>query len=96
MAPEKMQNNCMDFLPKSAKELKKRLQIPSRLALISHQFSTAAADPGNCVALCRAPRHTVEYACGALRNLYVYTWREAPSAIPFCAASLRKLVRNAG
>jgi predicted RNase H-like HicB family nuclease len=49
-----------------------------------------------CVALCRAPRHTVEYACGALRNLHCYTWREAPSTIPVCAASLRNLVRNAG
>jgi hypothetical protein len=51
MAPEKMQNNCMDFLPKSAKELKKQLRIPSRLARISHQFSTAAADPGMSTAL---------------------------------------------
>jgi hypothetical protein len=49
-----------------------------------------------CVALCRAPRHTVEYACGAIENLHIYTWREAPSTMPVCAASLRNLVRNAG
>jgi hypothetical protein len=48
----------------------------------------------NCVALCRAPRHTVEYACGALGSLHIYTWREAPSTMPVCAASLRNLVRN--
>ena len=40
------------------------------LARISHQFSTAAGGSGHvyCVALGRAPRHTVVFACGALRR----------------------------
>jgi hypothetical protein len=48
------------------------------------------------VAVGRAPRHTVKYACGALGYLHIYTWREAPSTMPVWAASLRILVRNAG
>jgi hypothetical protein len=47
------------------------------------------------VALLRVPRRTVEYVSGALRSLHIYTWREAPSATPVCAASLRTLMNNA-
>jgi hypothetical protein len=46
----------------------------------------------NCVALCRAPRHTVEYACGVLGRLHSYTWRFAPSTIDH----LRRLATKSG
>jgi hypothetical protein len=44
------------------------LRLSPALTRTSHQVSTAAAYPGmSCfVALPRAPRRTVEYACGAL------------------------------
>jgi hypothetical protein len=68
------------------------------LARISHQLSTAAADPGMYTALRSFGLLDIlsSMPAGPLRNLHAYTWREAPSAMPVCTASLRNLVRNAG
>jgi hypothetical protein len=63
----------------------------SLLARVSHQLSTAAADPGICVALCRAPRRTVEYACVALGR----AGQRLPDA-PCIHARLRLLAAKPG
>ena len=50
---------------------------------------------GYCVALRRAPRRTVEYACGALGRAGRMR-RMRLVSMPVCASSLRNLVRKAG
>jgi hypothetical protein len=48
-----------------------------------------------CVALCRIPRRTVEYACGILASRWPKRQMRLVS-MPVYPASLRKPVRNAG
>ena len=61
-----------------------------RLARISHQFSTAAADSGMSTALRSVG------LLGILSSMSAGPSVARLVSMPVCAASLRKLVRNAG
>jgi hypothetical protein len=64
--------------------------IGARLTRISHQLSTAAADPGMSTAL-----HSVRLL-DILSRLPAGPSVARLVSMPVCAASLRNLVRNAG
>jgi hypothetical protein len=79
----------------------------TNLARIIHEASTVAADPGMSTSLrsfgrldvlsSTPTRPSVALIINKTSEAYIFiTWREAPSTMPVCAASLRAFMNNAG